>query len=236
MDSKETATKGWSQPQERSGLNKIIWFGIFQLVSLVAGSAVGFYVFATVFATSAARNLPPNSTPAQVSTALGALFHGIALIVPVVIALELVGWAVLTLGLRDFGKVDRSEFSVPSTLMLLEIAGGAVAAVGVFLVLNSIPSMIAQAPTTGSTPTTPFFATIGSFFAAFIVVVIGALLEVIGLVGGQILGLWRVGSRYDEMVIKLGAIFVIVPVLGIVAPILVLVGAYQARGRLSQPH
>jgi len=62
--------------------------------------------------------------------------------------------------------------------------------------------------------------------------VIAGILALIGIIGGQILGLWRVGTRYDQTLIKLGAIFTIIPLLNIVAPILVLIGAYEAKGRL----
>jgi len=55
------------------------------------------------------------------------------------------------------------------------------------------------------------------------------------LIGGQILGLWRVGTRYNETTIKVGAIFTIVPLLNIVGPILVLIGALEAKGRLVKP-
>ena len=61
------------------------------------------------------------------------------------------------------------------------------------------------------------------------------VLALVGTIGGQILGLWRVGSRYDSTIIKIGAIFVIIPLLNFVAPILILVGAAQARGSLSKP-
>ena len=57
----------------------------------------------------------------------------------------------------------------------------------------------------------------------------------VGTVGGQLLGLWRVGSRYNSTIIKVGAIFVIIPLLNFVAPILILIGAYQVRGSLSKP-
>jgi hypothetical protein len=69
----------------------------------------------------------------------------------------------------------------------------------------------------------------------FIVVGIGGLLILVGFVGGQILGLWRAGSRYDQIVIKLGAIFAVAPYLNIAAPVLVLVGSYQAKERLNLP-
>jgi hypothetical protein len=64
---------------------------------------------------------------------------------------------------------------------------------------------------------------------------IGGIVVILGVIIGQILGLWRVGSRYDETTIKIGAIFGIIPLLNFVAPILILVGALQARGRLIKP-
>jgi hypothetical protein len=48
------------------------------------------------------------------------------------------------------------------------------------------------------------------------------------------LGLWRVGTRYNETLLKVAAIFVILPLLNIVAPILVIVGAHGAKTRLVQ--
>jgi hypothetical protein len=55
----------------------------------------------------------------------------------------------------------------------------------------------------------------------------------VGIVGGQVIGLWRIGERYDAAVIKLGAIFTVVPLLNVVAPILVLIGVHEAKGRLA---
>jgi hypothetical protein len=57
-------------------------------------------------------------------------------------------------------------------------------------------------------------------------------LAFLGLIGA-ILGLWRFGSLYESTVAKVGAILYIIPVLAIIAPILVLIGAYQVQKRLS---
>ena len=77
-----------------------------------------------------------------------------------------------------------------------------------------------------------FAALLGSLFVDFALLAVGVVVLLVGVIGGQILGLWRVGSRYNETVIKVGAIFTIIPLLNIVAPILVLIGAYQVKGRL----
>jgi hypothetical protein len=64
----------------------------------------------------------------------------------------------------------------------------------------------------------------------------GALLALIGGVGGLILGVWRIGSKYDETMLKAGAIFIVIPFLNILAPILILLGASSVKGRLAGHH
>jgi hypothetical protein len=71
-----------SSPAEKSGLNKVMWYGIIQIVSLVAGWAVSFLIFGTIFASTANLNIPANATPQQLSSALGPLFQIFALIIP----------------------------------------------------------------------------------------------------------------------------------------------------------
>lgn len=222
-----------SVPTERSALNKIMWFGIIQLVGLVAGWVLYFYVFNNLIFTSASLNLPPNPTPQQVSSALGPLFQNLTLFIPISIGIELVAIIVLILGMREFGHVDRSSFSVPSKLVYLLAIGYLIVAAAAIPLFNSIPNIIAQAPPANATPPSAFFSAISSLLFFALIVFVGGILALIGLIGGQILGLWRVGSRYNETLLKLGAIFVIIPLLNIVAPILVLIGAYSAKGRLG---
>jgi hypothetical protein len=225
-----------ASPEERSGLTKVMWFGIIQIVGMVVGWISVFFIFGLQFGTfSGLSRLPQNATQAQVSAALGPFFQNFSLLIPVDIAVGLVAAVVLTLGLRDMSKVDRSKFSVPWKLMLLLMFGSALAGVSVYLIFNAIPAIIAQAPRTSGTPSAAFFSVIGSLVLGGLVAAIGGLLALIGLIGGQILGLWRMGSKYNETLLKLGAIFVIIPLLNIVAPFLVLIGAYQVKGRLDRP-
>jgi hypothetical protein len=225
-----------ASPEEKSGLNKMMWFGIIQIVGMVVGWISVFFIFDLQFGTFLGlRNLPQNATQAQVSAALGPFFQNFSLLIPVDIAVGLVAAVVLTMGLRDMSKVDRSKFSVPWKLMLFLMIGSALAGVSVYIIFNDLPTIIAQAPRTSGTPSSAFFSAIGSLVLAGLVAAIGGILALIGLIGGQILGLWRVGSRYNETIIKLGAIFVIIPLLNIVAPFLILIGAYQVKGRLERP-
>jgi len=223
-----------SPQSERSALSKIMWYGIIQLVGLVASWVIYFVAFGYVFASASSLNLPPNPTPAQVSAAMGPVFQELTLFFPVSLALGLVSIIVLIIGFREFSSIDRPRFSVPSKLLYLFAIGLVIAGGAGVLLFNQLPSIIANAPSAGGgTPSAAFLSLVANLLVYGLLALVGGILVLIGVIGGVILGLWRVGSRYNETVIKVGAIFVIIPLLDIVAPILIIVGAYQARGRLT---
>lgn len=227
--------QGESQTIERSGLTKLMWFGVLQLVSIVAGWALSFYLLESVFFNTAALGLSSSSTPDQVSAALSGILHDFALLVPILVAIQLVAMASLTLGYWDLKRVD-NRFALPSTLMLLMIIGSAVVAGAFILMINGLPDVIATAPVTpNSTPSQDFLTAVGTLILDLLFVLIGGIVAFVGFVGGQMLGLWRAGSRYGETMLKLGAIFPIVPLLNIVAPILVILGTLHAKERVGAP-
>ncbi len=222
-----------NQAIERPALNKVMWFGIVQLIGFAAGWAAGYYLYGEFFASLGSLGLGPNTTPADVSAALGPIFQSMVPLVAVSFAIEVVGLLILTLAFRDLVKVNRSVFYIPMIFTVILVAGVVVAALGFIPIVNGIPTLIAQVPTNSTGTLPPAFASaIGSLFIDFAAIVIAGILALIGVIGGQILGLWRVGARYDQIIIKIGAIFTIIPLLSIVAPILVLIGAYEAKGRL----
>jgi Protein of unknown function (DUF973) len=218
---------------ERSALTKVMWFGIIQLVGLVAGWVIYFYAFGSVFTTFASLG-SSNSPPAQVTAALSSVFQTFTLLMPISLGIELVAIVLLLIGFREFSRVDPSKFSTPSKLTYLLLIGVIIAGAAAVLLFSSFPAIFAQmASSSGSTPSSAFQSAIAGLLTFSLLAFVGGILALIGFVGGQILGLWRVGSKYDETVIKLGSIFVVIPFLNIVAPILILVGASQAKGKLG---
>lgn len=211
-----------------------MWYGIITVAGLVASWVFSFYVIGTVFSSSALTSLGSNPTPAQVSDALGPLFQSISYTIPVTLIIGVAGLVSLTAGFRALKRVDPPRFSYPSNFMLLMIAGVIIATAGLVPFLNGLLGVISQVPTSPSaTPSAALVSAFGSILVFVLIAGLGGLLALIGLIGGLMLGLWRVGSRYNETLFKLGAIFVIIPFLDIVAPILVAVAAHQVRGRLS---
>lgn len=223
-----------SAADEASGLKKVMWFGIIQLVGLVGGWVGGFYVFSTIFMNvNLYSSLPANATPSQVATVLGPLFQAVVYIIPLSLGITIAGLIVLYLGFGDLAKVDKPNFSTPRTLTVLLILGLVFVGAGAIPLINSIPNLISQAPTTG-TPSSAFMSQLSSLFAYFGIMALGGILCLIGIIGGEILGLWRAGTRYNQTTLKVGAIFEVIPLLNIVAPILIVLGANDAKNTVSK--
>lgn len=220
--------------EEVTALQKVMWFSITQLVGVVAGWASSFYLFANLFQNMALFNLPSNPTPEQVSAALGPLIQGLAFVVFLGVAVFLAGAVFLTMGFRQLAKVDRASFSISTPFMAIFMVGLVVVGGSAAFLINSIPRLIANVPPQGGPFSPDFTSVFGSLFADFGLILIGAVLALIGVIGGLILGLWRVGSRYNQTAIKIGAIFEIIPLFNIVAPILILVGANDAKNVLAR--
>lgn len=221
--------------EERSGLTKVMLFGVLGVVGLVVGWVLSSIIFRAISQSAMNLNNPANATPSQLGAAFGPMFQNFSLLLPAIMAIGLAGDVVLAMGFRDLTKVDNSKFSLPWKFMIVLIIGNVLLAGGLITLFNAIPNIIAQAATGSGTPSAAFFSTISSLLLAALIVIIGGIMAIIGTIGGRILGLWRVGVRYNSTIIKVGAIFVIIPILAIVAPILILIGAYEARGHLSKP-
>lgn len=211
-----------------------MWFAVIQLVGLVAGWVVAFYAFSSVFMNANLfSTLPANPTPSQVSAAMGPVFQDVVYIIPISLGITVIGLVVLFLGFRDLAKVDSPKFSTPRTLTLLLVIGILVVGAGAVALINSLPNLISQVPTSG-TPSSAFFSQLGSLVTYFGIILLGGILGLVGTIGGEILGLWRMGTRYNQTTLKVGAIFEIIPPLNIVAPILILLGALDAKNMVSK--
>lgn len=129
----------------------------------------------------------------------------------------------LYLGFRALSTADRS-LHTPLLLLPFMLAGQIVA-----LLLDVAVLAVNTAASRGP-------SVLGVLFPLEGVVV---LLLLVGEVGGEVLGLWRVGERYGETLIQIGGVFYIVPLLNVVAPILVYAGCGRAQAKIRgqhQPH
>ena len=174
-----------------------------------------------------------STSASDVASWLQGLLPSLMVVIVVMFAIGLIAVFLLLSALRRLSRLDSPSFSTPATLTILLLAGVVIAGIGLiplFWILSSLLSKIVQNPTTYT------FAggQVTDLIAAVALVLIGGILSIIGVIGGEILGLWRVGTRYDSTAIKISAIFIVIPYLSWVGPILLLVGALDVKNKLGR--
>ena len=104
---------------------------------------------------------------------------------------------------------------------------------GYLVILSGIQSILNEIGQQGGRPISSFpTGSFGALFGGLAITFIGGIIALVGVIGGPILGLWRVGSRYDDTLIKVAAILLIIPLVDLISPILLLVGAHNVKNRI----
>lgn len=219
-------------PIESAALSRITWYAILQIVATAGGFVTYLLYLPEIFSTFSTLTPGTAPSPGVLSNFLQGLFTYLMVIFAVTLILELVGVFLLWGTLRRLSKVDSLNFSTPATLTIPLFVGLVMVGVGIvplFWMISTILSQAVQNPASNVV-----LPSVIGFFLAVGLIFIGGILALIGIIGGAILGLWRVGARYNATTIKIGAIFIVIPFLNWVGPILVLIGALDAKNRLRR--
>ena len=217
---------------DRHALNKLNLFALMFLIISIISIATTVYDFSFMFA------LFPMSSSGIAAAALSSLqffssfFYYIAIIVIVSVVVELIALVQLRSALKGLAGVEKSRFGTPSKLVFLMIV--AIPLIFVALILffagfSSFMSTLSQSGSSSSLSSFPF----GYFLGGGALLFVAGIMGLIGFIGGMMLGVWRIGSRYKEDLIKVGGILFIIPFLSIIAPILIMFGVRNARRKIG---
>jgi hypothetical protein len=212
-----------STEAEIAGASRIKWGALLGILGLVLAITGVFLILLDVgFAAGGGI-----SSTSNFQTILNTILFGIGAILAGV-TLAFLSFVLYTLGFVSLRTAD-GRFTVPLVLCIIGLVGLLLLIGFAGLYTVSVHSALdcASADTTCQNNATSLPYGSGALLYG------GGFLAFLGLIGA-ILGLWRFGSRYESTVAKVGAILYIIPVLAIIAPILVLIGAYQVQKRLSQ--
>jgi len=211
---------------EAAALLFVVVFCVIEIVGMVSSIFIDVFAFHGLFPIPGGR-----PTPTQAQSVLDFFQSGGVLLVVVGIATVFVSLGLLTMAFSGLPKVDRRAFRIPSMLML-ELIGSSFLFFGLAMIVATFPQLASQTAGQTSYPPALSHNLMVTLTEDIAILTIGSLMGLVGLVGGPILGFWRIGTRYGEPVMKVGSIFTVIPLLQFIAPILVLVGALEARGRL----
>ncbi len=222
MSASPGAVRAGGSPDERSGASRIKWGALLGILGLLL-AVVGVMIVILDVGLGVT-----NITASGYVSLLHTILLGVVLVV-VGVFLAFLSFILYTAGFASLRRAD-GRFRTPMVLCVIGILG--IALIGGFVIIYaaSINSAI-NCPSSDSTcQNNATSLTHGEVGIGYI----GGLFGFIGLIGA-ILGLYRFGSKYSSSITKVGAILYIIPIVSVLAPILVFVGAHQVQKKLSEP-
>ncbi len=122
------------------------------------------------------------------------------------------------------------RFKTPATLTLMALISVVLAlGLSIALVVVLVQSISCTGAEAAISSTCLNFGALAVLFGLLLVVAIVALIGCIGL----LIGIWRLGTRFDESGFHVGAILVIFPFVNVLGYVLILLAARSARHRLE---
>ncbi len=197
------------------------WFKVASIVALV-GAALGFLypVVASVLGSF------PLAAPTAGGTATipESTVWGIFGIAAVGVLFSAVSYGFLRAGFARLRPLDRKFSSTPS-FAVVAVVGFILVALGLLLLASGLISALRCAA--GVTPLPTACVPVGTFLGAVGLIVLGGVVVLVGVIG-TLVGIWRLGDRYEDGLFKAGAILLVL--FGIVGSILLLVAVVRAEG------
>lgn len=211
-----------SRSVDHRALSSVITASLVGLIGIVVGFVALFTTNASLFAGVTTNNGGGSLALQQSGLSFLIVASGSSLIFTLI---ELIYYRE---AFHTLSPVD-PQFKTPSTLVLLLLVMLVIVfalVIGVFVELASAIACAAGNPITSTCINAgATLDLVGAIGVALIVVLIGYI--------GLLVGIWRLGTRYGELMFKIGAIMTIIPVLNIVGVILVFIAARSARSRLE---
>jgi hypothetical protein len=202
--------------------------GIFGLILSVVGDYLAFSYGALGIGASCNSVTDTCSFPSVSVAVSGAL-----------LGLTVVGYIIAILFILRFRSAFQKlvtvdfRFRSPANLAILAIVGiGIVILAEILLGVAAIDAINACKGGVYTTCYNAITGEIGLLLGGLGLLVLGAILLLIGGIL-VLIGIWRMGTRYNQSLIKVGAILLIIPFLDIVGVILIYVGANQALTTLN---
>jgi hypothetical protein len=196
------------------------------LLSLI-GNVIG---LVAVFGTSGVQALTVSTSTSGTMISLNSsslLIFGAVLTVSAILTfLELIFFRVAFKKIQPYDE----RFSTPAKLVLILLIALPIVLLAAVALLYLVSQAITCAGPGNFIP--PACLNGGGLLGILGILAVGGILALTGYIG-LLLGIWRLGSRYDSTAFKVGAILLIFPLLNLVAAALILVSARSTRAQIA---
>ena len=206
----------------------------------VDGAAMGDILIAAIilFIGAIVGFIAPEALGTGYGAALGATPTGLAAstldallgVAAVAIVVSLIAYYLFRRAFVRLRTVD-SRFESTPTFALLVMIGLVLLLPGLVAIISLEISILNCAAGARPIPTT-CVTDLGALLGGVVLLLIAGILALVGYIG-VLVGIWRLGTRYDESMFKVAAVLIIFPYLNIVGVILLLLGTRRVQARVG---
>ncbi|MEM3852056.1 MAG: DUF973 family protein [Methanomassiliicoccales archaeon] len=200
---------------------------IFALISIISIVFTFTVLIIAPNATSSVISSLSLHTSSKAASGVSWLLLGLEVAIGV---LGICGIFFLITAFRDLSQ-ENAMFNTPYKLSRVVLIGIVLLVVSLVLIAAADSAIVV--PPSGHTgaATLSYFVLFLLLLAA-ILAIVSLILLIIGLIG-LIVGIWRLGTRFDRPMFKIAAILYIIPVLDIIAPFLILGATYAVEREIQ---
>jgi uncharacterized membrane protein YidH (DUF202 family) len=222
------------RPRELVAIRALRLAAVLGIVGLVLGVVVPYAIALSEgsqspFSAFAVLEIGSGGNTSTLTVSSGVVWTLVALVV-LASAIGLAGLLFYRRCFDQLRSIDR-DFSTPSTLTVVLMAGLVLLVVAVVALAATLVSV--NGCTFGG-PTPPACATnvFSTLVLDIVVLGVAGILSLVGLIG-LLLGIWRVGTRYNSTLLHVAAILYVIPFASFVAPILTFLEARAIERRIA---
>lgn len=221
-----TTPPGWGAPTSVAASTKgadlaaLSSFKIAAIISIVS-SALGYtYPLFSSLGGGYSFSVPMGGSTTSLTNAAVSTFFGIVI---VGLAIAIVSYLFLRSGFARLRAVDGRFASTP-TFAIVAIVGLVMVAAGLGVFLGWLLQLLSCAGSLSTIPSS--CVNLGTLLGGVALLGIGGIILLVGVIG-TVVGIWRLGDRYNDVLFKVGAILLIF--FGFVGAILLLIGVVRAE-------
>ncbi len=213
-------------PVDRGADRSALRFVLLAAVLILVGTAVG---YGAELSGAASTPIASSNTSAELAS-LHHLLNEVIWDAVVGFILTIAALLCFRLAFQRLAQSD-NEFSWPAIFAIVALAGVVLLAIGLPVLVQGLENVLSCANGASTIPASCLQSS--SLGAGAALIVIGAIGAIVGYIG-LLIGIYRLGRRYDDGLFKLGAILMLLPLVSVIGAILVLVGAVNGLHKIGQ--
>jgi hypothetical protein len=218
-----------AQKYIEEALGYVLWFGITEGISIVVGLTASLLTFRyiPIFTPSELNTTNPKYAATVISPLISSISRNFFSLSPLVF-LQVAPFSLLFLAFLKLSK-HNSSFRFVYLFTIVQILSLIVTFLLFLFILDEFSSTINGVASGTFSLGDASYIIKNRILPTLLLLALCGIITIVGIICGEVLGLWRLGKMLDMLTFKIAALFAVIPFLSIATPFLCIAGYYTLK-------